>query len=169
MTVETYPIKYYPAPILKEATIPVTEFDENLRAICTSMIATMEKSGGIGLAAPQVGIDKRMFVMNEAPYVLMNPEIIDTEGEISAEEGCLSLPGVYFNLKRSEKITITYQDIEGWKHTLEVDDHRAKCVQHEIDHLDGKTMLDHLSSNLKRSLHLKKLAKQKKILQRKRV
>lgn len=167
---KTYPIKLYPAPILKEKTTPITEFDDSLREICTNMIASMEKSGGVGLAAPQVGIGKSIFVMQESPFVLMNPEIIETEGEFEDEEGCLSLPGVYFNIKRAEKITITYQNIEGWKHTLVIDDARkAKCVQHEIDHLNGKTMLDHCSSDLKRSLHIKKILKEKKKLQRKKI
>jgi len=159
---KAHPLVYYPSGILKEKTELVTEFNEDLREFCTGMFATMEKAGGVGLAAPQVGSNKRIFVMDQAPHLLINPEIVSKEGELLDEEGCLSLPGVYFKIKRASKIVITYQNIEGYKHTLEVDDHRAKCIQHEIDHLEGITMLDHCPSSLQKSMYIQKINKEKK-------
>lgn len=176
-------IKEYPAAVLLKKAAPVTEFDEELELLCKNMLYTMYKSPGVGLAAPQVGVSKRFFVMDvdyqreeitntdgEADYklsefnplVVINPEISDGEGEIFYEEGCLSVPGVYEEVKRKERITLRYQDLNGEHHQMEIDGGlRSVCVQHETDHLNGIVFLEKLSL-LKKNLYKKKFIKKAK-------
>jgi len=169
----------YPNPILRKVAAPVTEFDEELREFIKNMLYTMYKAPGLGLAAPQVGKSLRLFVMdtdykrdeitdakgNERydlsefnPKVIINPIFRDHEGEILYEEGCLSLPGIFENVKRSEKVTIEYQDMWGTKHTEVAEGLYSVCLQHENDHLDGIVFLERLSL-LKKNFLRKKFLK----------
>lgn len=163
MTMKVY---QYPHKILRTVTTPVTVFDESLRATVKEMIALMYKDDGCGLAAPQVGLSLRLFVMDTSreanqPQCFVNPEIIASQGSIAREEGCLSLPGVYAKVTRAEKITVRYQDEHGVSHTIDADGLLGHCIQHELDHLDGILNIDRLS-NLKRQLLLRKFEKLQK-------
>lgn len=158
-------IRHYPDPVLKKVAAPVTEFDESLRRLADDMAETMYAAPGIGLAAPQVGISKRLAVIDcsardEAAQllVLVNPEIIAREGEACEEEGCLSVPEYYAKVNRSARITLRFQDLDERPHTIEADGLTAIACQHEIDHLDGILFVDHLSP-LKRSIFRKKWKK----------
>ncbi|MBC99666.1 MAG: peptide deformylase [Halobacteriovoraceae bacterium] len=172
----------YPAPILKKIAKPVTEFDENLKTLCLDMLTTMYAAPGIGLAAPQIGESLRIFVMDIDynrekvtradgssdyeltqlnPYIFINPIIENKEGEILYQEGCLSVPGIYEDVKRAESIVVKFQDWEGNHHSIEAHDLFSVCIQHENDHLDGIVFLERLSM-LKRNLLTKKFMKQKK-------
>lgn len=179
---ELLKIFIFPAPILTKKTENITEFDEEFKNLCKNMIFTMYKSPGIGLAAPQVGIGKRFFVMDVeysreeftnddgetdyklsdfSPMVIVNPKIVNADGEILYEEGCLSLPGVYEEVKRKKNITLQYQDINGEDQEIDADELFSVCIQHEMDHLDGIVFLDRLSL-LKRNLYKKKFIKKAK-------
>lgn len=172
----------YPAPVLKKVAEPVTEFNDELKLLVKNMLFTMYHAPGIGLAAPQVGVSKRFFVMdidfereevanaegneeirlgNFNPRVFINPKIVEPEGEILHEEGCLSVPGIYEEVKRAEHIKVEYQDMDGNHHVLEADELLSICIQHENDHLDGIVFLERLSM-LKRNLLTKKYMKRKK-------
>ncbi len=162
----TLKVYQYPHKVLREVTPPVVHFDDALRATVKQMIATMYQDDGCGLAAPQVGLGLRLFVMDVSkeanqPQCFVNPEILESVGEIAREEGCLSLPGVYAKVTRAEKITVRYQDEHGQSHTITTDGLAAHCIQHELDHLNGILNIDRLSK-LKRMLLLKKLEKLQK-------
>lgn len=169
----------YPSPVLRKVAAPVTEFNDELRTLVKDMLYTMYKAPGLGLAAPQVGESLRLFVMdtdykreeitdaegNEtyklsefAPKVIINPIFKDHEGQMLYEEGCLSLPGIFENVKRAEKVTIEYQDMWGNKHTEIAEGLYSVCLQHENDHLDGIVFLERLSL-LKKNLLRKKFLK----------
>ena len=158
----------YPHPVLSQKTEPVTEFNDELQTIIDDMIDTMYHDQGGGLAANQVGIQKRLFVMDASSdrsqlMVFINPEIIERDGEVNVEEGCLSFPGVSAKVKRARYIKVRAQDREGKTFECEFDDgcYEARCVQHESDHLEGVTFFDYLKP-LKRQMMEKKLAKAKK-------
>lgn len=158
-------ILHYPEPLLKETSAPVTHFDENLKKLAEDMAETMYAAPGVGLAAPQVGVSKRLVVIDCAPkseephlMKIVNPEIIAREGEVFEEEGCLSVPGYYAKVSRSARITVRHQDLEGKTVELEADGLLAIAFQHEIDHLDGILFIDHLSP-LKKSIFRKKYKK----------
>ena len=158
-------ILHYPEPLLKRRSQTVTEFDDELRQLAEDMAETMYDAPGVGLAAPQVGVLKRLIVMDcsakEEPNDLLcavNPEIIATEGESVEEEGCLSVPGFYANVNRAAKVRMRYQDVAGNVHERDADGLLAICMQHEIDHLEGILFVDRLSP-LKRSMFKKKYLK----------
>lgn len=172
----------YPAPVLKKVAAPVEKFDDELKKLCKDMLFTMYHAPGIGLAAPQIGVSDRIFVMdidfhskeitradgtkdqelsNFNPRIFINPKIEKLQGEILYEEGCLSVPGIYEQVKRSEQIRVTYQDIEGNEQVLEVDGLLSVCIQHENDHLDGIVFLERLST-LKRNFLTKRYMKRVK-------
>ncbi len=169
------PIITAPNPILKKKSLPVEVIDDELRLFLNDMIETMYHDRGIGLAAVQVGVPKRIFVMdlqeddsnssrpkNFFPLKIINPEIIyKSEEECIATEGCLSVPEQYIEVTRPEKVTIKYLDENSNENTLECDEWLARCVQHEIDHLDGKTLLDYVSP-LKRDVMIRKLVRAKR-------
>lgn len=174
------PIVTYPDPVLTSVAKEVTEFGEDLQKLCLNMLFTMYKAPGIGLAAPQIGISKRIFVLdvnytreetsegsgdyvldNFQPQIFINPIIKTKEGEITYQEGCLSLPEVYEDVKRFEHIIVEYQDTQGNKHELEAHELLSICIQHENDHLDGIVFIDRLS-NLKKNFFKKKLIKAKR-------
>ena len=158
-------ILHYPEPRLKEKSLPVTEFNDELRQLAEDMAETMYDAPGVGLAAPQVGVLQRLIVLDcsatdEANELIIavNPVIIAGEGESLEEEGCLSVPGFWANVKRFAQVTMRYQDIEGKIHQHTADGLLGICIQHEIDHLQGLLFVDRLSP-LKRSLFKKKYLK----------
>jgi peptide deformylase len=158
----------YPDPILQKPTEPVTEFNEELRALVDDMFESMYAAHGIGLAAPQIGISKRITVIDlsfqknpEEKIVLINPEIIHKEGKQSEEEGCLSLPEIREKVSRAEKVRVRAQDVNGKWFELDGDELLARAFQHEIDHLDGILFIFRVSA-LKRDLLLRKIRKMQK-------
>jgi peptide deformylase len=158
-------IHHYPDPVLKQKAVPVTVFDEELRQLAANMLETMYAAPGVGLAAPQVGVSRRLIVLDcspkdagQHPLVAINPQIMTGEGECCEEEGCLSVPEYYATVKRSERVRVRFQDIDGTLRELDADGLWAICFQHEIDHLDGILFVDRLSP-LKRSLFRKKYQK----------
>ncbi|ABK42669.1 peptide deformylase [Magnetococcus marinus MC-1] len=164
------PIVTAPDPVLKKRAEPVVAVDASIQQLMRDMLETMYAAPGIGLAAPQVGVSKRVIVVDvtysEAaaqdgePYCLANPEIIAAEGEITWEEGCLSVPESYGKVDRKEHVVVRGLNAQGELVTLEAHGLFAVCLQHEIDHLDGTLFIDHLSS-LKRTMIIKKLKKLK--------
>ena len=156
-------IIYLPDPRLRKNSVPVETFDDKLHALIDDMFDTMYAAKGVGLAAPQIGINIRLSVVDvigdkSQQLVLVNPEIIASEGLIEYQEGCLSVPSVYDTVHRAEKITLRAQNKFGDYFEMEADGLLGECFQHEIDHLNGKLFID-LLSPLKRSLARKKLDK----------
>ncbi len=149
-------IRIYPDPVLKKTSTPVTSFDRELSTLIDNMFETMYESGGIGLAAPQVGELKRVVVIDTSrkctePMELINPEIISRSGESTTEEGCLSIPEYRESITRSSDLTLKALDRKGKQIELEAKELLAICIQHEIDHLDGILIIDRIS-RLKREL-----------------
>ena len=162
-------VLHYPNPNLRKKAAPVDALDKDIRTLAEDMLETMYAEGGIGLAATQVDVQKRVITMDlsetkDQPLVMINPDILSSEGSEEMQEGCLSVPGFYETVQRAEKIKCVYLDIEGESRELDVDGLLAVCIQHEIDHLDGKLFIDYLSP-LKRQLIKKKIQKQEKQLQ----
>lgn len=156
----------FPDPRLRTRARPVTEFDDGLRRLVADMFETMYDAPGIGLAATQVDVHQRLLVMDVSedksrPQVLINPEILEAEGEEEMDEGCLSVPGYYETVRRAEKIRVKAQDEHGEWREFEADGLEAVCIQHEMDHLEGKLFIDYLST-LKRDRIRKKLEKEQK-------
>ncbi len=162
-------ILHYPDPRLRNRANPVEEFSPELEEFVDSMLETMYHSSGIGLAATQVGVSQRLVVIDvsetrDQPLVLVNPEILEQAGEEVSEEGCLSVPSVYEKVTRAERIKIKAQDKSGEIIELEADGVLAVCIQHEIDHLNGKLFIDYLSG-LKRQRIRKKMEKEARLAQ----
>jgi len=158
-----YKVRIYGDPALRENTEAVTEFDENLRDLVGNMIETMFKDNGIGLAAPQIGISKKIAVIDLSfgeeigkVMTLINPEILEVESKCSFEEGCLSVPGIYEQVLRPESVRVRYQNINGDELEKDVDGLLARVIQHESDHLGGVLFVDRLSA-VKRNLLAKTL------------
>jgi len=149
-------LRYYGDPILRRRAMDVQAFDASLRDLASQMLEAMEREEGVGLAAPQVGLDLRLLValaMREPgdetaePVVMVNPEILERSHETWVyEEGCLSIPGVRGDVTRPERVRVHYQDLDGTNHTIDVDGMFARILQHEIDHLNGKLFIDYLST-----------------------
>ena len=157
----------YPDERLHTVAKPVGEIDERIRTLVTDMTETMYEARGIGLAATQVNVHERVVVMDLSEErnelrVFINPTITVKEGETTYEEGCLSVPGIYDTVTRAERITVEALDIDGKPFKLEADGLLAICVQHELDHLNGKVFVEHLSK-LKQMRIRSKLAKQARI------
>ena len=162
----TLNILEFPDPRLTTVAKPVEVFDDELKAFVEDMTETMYSANGIGLAATQVNIHKRLLVMDiseeqDQPRVYINPEILTRSGEQIHEEGCLSVPGIYANVKRAEDITIKAQDADGNTFEEQLEGLHAVCIQHEMDHLVGRLFVDYLSP-LKRNMVKRKLEKQRK-------
>ena len=159
------PIVHWPEPVLLTVGKPVGdgEFGPEFEQLVANMFETMEKAGGVGLAAPQVGISKRLFVMDvpgeegepRERRVLVNPEMIAIEGEQVGEEGCLSFPGLFQVVKREMRVIARAQDVKGEEFELDVADLAARCILHETDHCDGIVFLDRMTP-LKRQLAKRK-------------
>jgi peptide deformylase len=140
----------YPHPILRQVAKPVEVFDEKLKQLADDMIKTMHINMGVGLAAPQVGHSIRLIVMDVSqdrnqPLILINPVIKVREGKQTFEEGCLSFPGIYSNLSSAEQINVEFQTVTGDIVSSIFGGTSAVCIQHEIDHLDGKLFLDRMN------------------------
>jgi len=160
------PILEFPDPRLRTVARSVKEVDTRLRQLIDDMFETMYEAPGIGLAATQVDVHERLLVLDISedktqPLVFINPEILESEGSQVYQEGCLSVPGIYADVKRSEKIRVRALDRDGQSFELSADGLLAVCIQHEMDHLAGKVFVDYLSP-LKRELVRKKLAKQRR-------
>jgi len=164
------PILIHPDPRLKKLTEEVSEFDDGLRVLADDMLQTMYDAPGIGLAAPQVGVMKRVFVMDcvkdedekPRPMVLINPRIIWSSEELSTyEEGCLSIPDQYADVERPAEVDVTWMDLDGVEQKERFTGLWATCAQHEIDHLDGKLFIDYLKP-LKRQMITRKMQKLKR-------
>ncbi len=163
MNVSVLKIFCYPEAVLKRKTEKVVNFDSELKQLSEDMLETMFSASGIGLAAPQVGVSKSLIVVDLCEdsrrgqtLVMVNPEIIESEGSSVMEEGCLSLPGVNADIRRSEKIKVAFQDISGVKAFAEYDGMSARIVQHEVDHLDGVLLVDKIGK-LKSDFYKRKL------------
>ncbi len=162
-----------PNPILRSKSLPVEKVDKELQELMDDMLETMYAAPGIGLAAIQVGIPKRIIVLdlsakeeNKNPMYFVNPEIITKSENISTyEEGCLSVPGQFAEINRPDKCHIKYLDYFGKPQEIKAEGMIATCIQHEMDHLEGILFIDYLSK-LKKSMIVKKLSKQKKELER---
>ena len=159
-------ILHYPNPKLRNIAKTVDAVDADIKRLITDMFETMYEDNGIGLAATQIGIDLRIFVIdiqdkNQKPLAFINPVIIEETGDQKHQEGCLSVPGIYAEIKRAAKVKIEALNRDGKKFTLEANDLLSVAIQHEFDHLDGKLFIDHLSS-LKKQLIKKKLKKLQK-------
>jgi peptide deformylase len=157
----------YPDPRLRTRASPVAVVDDSIRTLIDDMLETMYAAPGVGLAATQVNVHKRVLVADvtreqDQPLAFVNPEIIEREGKTEAEEGCLSVPGIFDKLStRSERVVVRALDRNGKPFELEADGLLAVCIQHEMDHLEGKLFVDYLSE-LKRSRIRKKLEKERR-------
>lgn len=153
----------YPEPVLGQVGQPVTTFDDELAALCADMFDTMYAAEGVGLAAPQIGLNLRLFVMDceGVKLIAANPEIIDTTGEQSGQEGCLSVGKVPAVVVRAQNARLRAQDEKGEWFECEADGYAARAFQHETDHCDGKLFIDHLPK-LRRDMVLKRFKKEKK-------
>lgn len=156
----------FPDPRLRTKAVDVTAFDAELKQLVEDMLETMYSASGIGLAATQVDVHRRVLVLDvsedgKQPMSFVNPVIKIREGEEVSQEGCLSVPGIYADVKRAERITVEARRVDGESFSLEADGLLAVCIQHEIDHLDGKLFVDYLSS-LKRQMVRRKLEKQRR-------
>ncbi|TVT59864.1 MAG: peptide deformylase [Sedimenticola thiotaurini] len=159
-------ILHFPDPRLRNKAQVVKSFDDNLRKLAADMLETMYQAPGVGLASTQVNDLRRLVVIDvseshDDPLCLVNPEILEKHGEHKMEEGCLSVPGVYEPVTRATDIKVRAQNLEGETIEFEADDLLAVCIQHELDHLDGKLFIDNLS-NLKRQRIRKKLEKEER-------
>ena len=154
----------YPDPKLYRKAVPVLEVDESVRALVRNMAETMYAAPGVGLAATQVDVNQRVIVIDASEtrdelLVLINPEIVGSEGVQYREEGCLSVPGIYEPVERAERVTVRALGLDGGSFTLVAENLLAVCIQHEMDHLEGKVFVDYLS-RLKQQRIKAKLQKQ---------
>ena len=149
----SYQIRLFGDPVLTQRASEVTDIDGKLVQLAEDMVATMHDAHGLGLAAPQVGIQKRMFVYQLAdadPVTIINPTISESRGEWEYDEGCLSIPGLYFPIVRPKEILLTGWDLQGREISIEADEIEARCFQHELDHLDGRLLLSMLDKDQKK-------------------
>lgn len=158
-------ITKYGNPVLRKVAEPVTEINDEIKKIVNDMLDTMYASEGVGIAAPQIGISKRIIIVDvhpdEAsvkPLILINPEIVEASGEIKEQEGCLSIPDIRSEVKRYERVVVEGLDLDGNKIRVEGTDLLARALQHEIDHINGKLFIDHISK-LKQQLLKNQLRK----------
>ncbi len=149
------PIRILGDPVLRQPAKPVTEFDRRLRSLRDDMIATMYDAPGVGLAGPQVGVSLRLFVFDDGetgPLFVANPELVDMQGELLEEEGCLSIPGPYHETPRAARVTCRGQDIDGAPFEMTGEGLLARIFQHETDHLDGMLYIDRLDEEGRRAV-----------------
>jgi peptide deformylase len=164
------PLIILPDPILRQVSSKIEQVNGEIRTLADDMLTTMYDAPGIGLAAIQIGVPKRMLVIDlskegeeKAPQVFINPEVVASSDERSAyEEGCLSIPDYYAEVERPARITVKHINLDGKEETIEADGLLATCLQHEIDHLNGVLFIDHIS-RLKREMVIKKFTKAAKI------
>jgi peptide deformylase len=163
LAVATHTIRVFGDPVLKRPTAEVTDIDSGLVKLVDAMYETMHEAPGVGLAAPQVGVQKRFFVYEvpdeTGPHVLFNPQIVEATGEWEYEEGCLSLPGLAFDIVRPKLVTVTGVDLDGNEVVIQGDELLGRVFLHEIDHLDGVLMLDRLDAD-QRKVAMRELREQ---------
>lgn len=161
------PIVKYGDPVLREISLPVTEVDRETKSLVSDMVDTLKHAQGLGLAAVQVGVLKRIFIVdlsaidiNATLKVFINPEILETRGQVELEEGCLSFPGIYQRCTRPAWVRIKALDLDGRAYEMEADGMSARAILHEYDHLEGKLFIDYISPIARTLLRgrLKKLA-----------
>lgn len=142
----TYEIRMFGDPVLRQRAPEVTDLDGDLARLVDTMIETMHEAQGVGLAAPQVGVQKRLYTydVGDGPGVVVNPEIVEASGEWVYDEGCLSVPGFHFEIVRPKLVTVRGVDLDGKEVVIEGDELMGRLIQHEIDHLDGLLLLDRL-------------------------
>ncbi|MGE7137484.1 peptide deformylase [Luteibacter sp. NPDC031894] len=162
----TLAILEFPDPRLRTVAAPVTVFDAELKQFVADMYETMYAANGVGLAATQVNVHKRVLVADMSddrnePMALINPEILEKDGQQVYQEGCLSFPGIYADVTRALHVKVRAQDVDGKEIVVEAEGPLAVCIQHEMDHLAGKVFVDYLSP-LKRTMLLKRMEKQRK-------
>lgn len=160
-------VLHFPDPRLRKKATPIETVDATIKAVADDLLETMFDKGGIGLAATQVNIHLRIIVIDISedrnnPWVLINPEILASDGIVQTQEGCLSVPEYYDDVERAERIKYSYQNLDGELLEEEAEGLLSVCIQHEIDHLDGKLFIDYLSP-LKRQRLMKKIEKQEKL------
>jgi len=153
------PVRIYGDAVLRQIARPVAEIDAAIHTLVKNMFATLREQKGIGLAAPQVGLSTRLFVMDPTdvasvgqPTVLINPEIIGSHGETIYQEGCLSFPGIYFDVCRPRHVGVRYFDLDGKECTIEDDGILARIILHEHDHLEGRLFVDTLNGQGRRTV-----------------
>lgn len=146
------PISIYGDPVLRERATEILKVDDSIIKLVSDMFDTLKQESGLGLAANQVRVLKRVFIVNlsqvkegETPFAIINPEIVDKSGEIIGEEGCLSIPGIFEEVVRAKRVTFKGLDVSGKEITLQAEDLLARVMQHELDHLNGILFIDHLS------------------------
>lgn len=143
-----YEIRIYGDPVLRQRAPEVTEIDGRLKVLVQDMLTTMYEAPGVGLAAPQVGVQKRLFVYDlhddKGPRTIVNPEVSEARGEWTYEEGCLSVPGMSWPIVRPKEVHLTGLDLEGNEVSIDADEFEARVFQHELDHLDGVLLVDRL-------------------------
>ena len=147
-----YDIRIICDPVLRQRAREITEIDGSLVRLVDDMLETMYEAPGIGLAAPQVGVQKRLFVwdIGEGPEAIVNPEIVESDGEWVFEEGCLSVPGLSWEIVRPKVIHIVGRDLDGNELSFEADELEARLFQHEMDHLDGTLLIERLDDDTRK-------------------
>ncbi len=157
------PIRTYGDPVLTTVTTDVENIDGKVAALVASMIETMNDAPGVGLAANQIGVQKRLFVYDkgEGPHVVINPRIVETSGEWEYEEGCLSVPGLGWEITRANAVHLVGYDLDGNELDIETDEYEGRIFQHEVDHLDGHLLIDRLTDEQRREA--------KRVLRRRRL
>ncbi len=148
-----YEIRVIGDPVLRQRASEIADVDGRLARLADDMLATMYDAPGLGLAGPQVGVQKRIFVydVGEGPQVVINPEIVESRGEWAYEEGCLSIPGLAFELIRPAEVHLVGYDLHGNELSIEADEITARCFQHELDHLDGVLYLERLDDDQRKA------------------
>jgi peptide deformylase len=148
--VAAYQIRLFGDPVLTQRSTEVTDLDGSLARLVDDMVETMHDARGMGLAAPQIGIQKRLFVYqleDHDPVAIVNPVIAESRGEWAYEEGCLSIPGLFFSIVRPKEVHLTGWDIDGNEISIEADELEARCFLHELDHLDGELLIAKLDKS----------------------
>jgi peptide deformylase len=150
--VSAFPVRLFGDPVLRQRSKEVAELDGDLARLVDAMYDTMREAMGLGLAAPQVGVLKRLYTydLGDGPGVIVNPEIVESSGEWLYDEGCLSVPGMSFEIVRPKLVTVQGLDLDGYEVVIEGDERMGRLIQHEIDHLDGTLLLDRLEPEVRK-------------------
>ena len=149
----SYRIRTFGDPVLRRRADEVTDIDGRVAKLAQEMHAAMKEANGVGLAAPQIGVSKRLFVYeigDSGPRTIINPVIEEAEGEWEHEEGCLSVPGLWFQITRAKRVLVRGYDLDGKEVSYQGEDMEAKLYQHEVDHLDGRLLLERLDQDQRR-------------------
>lgn len=148
----SYSVRTYGDPVLRQVAKPIENVDGALVKLADDMVETMYEAVGAGLAAPQVGVQRRLFVyeLDDGPKAIVNPEIVESSGELYHDEGCLSIPGLRIGIVRPEKVLLHGFDLDGNELSIEADDFMGRVFQHEVDHLDGVLMVERLDDDMRK-------------------